>query len=251
MHNDCLHTGPLFNDYNTVGWTTTHASVHKAIVFHHSHVMVREQRYHHVHMNAVLSALAVRVPLKEAAVVEFARLVEEAGGESACQRGFVPTNEQTEGEETAQGNVVEAMQTRRSRSHMDVELQLSNSVSGERLSSGASLADIAAGTRAPTNTPNRTTDSPRSPANKQQHNGHQAREAPTRTPLTVQRLVDLLQEEVTRNSNTALLVETGDAWFIGHKLRLTGNTWYYMQMQYGSIGWALGESNCTSCLMQQ
>lgn len=36
----------------------------------------------------------------------------------------------------------------------------------------------------------------------------------------------------------SLVVETGDSWFNGQKLRLPAGVRYHFQMQYGSIGWA-------------
>eukprot|EP01035_Chromulina_nebulosa_P020969 gene20969-27174_t len=39
---------------------------------------------------------------------------------------------------------------------------------------------------------------------------------------------------------THLLVETGDAWFLGQQFHLPVSTFYHMQMQYGSIGWSVG-----------
>lgn len=39
---------------------------------------------------------------------------------------------------------------------------------------------------------------------------------------------------------TELLVETGDSWFIGQYMKLPAGAHYHMQMQYGSIGWAVG-----------
>jgi TPP-dependent 2-oxoacid decarboxylase len=36
------------------------------------------------------------------------------------------------------------------------------------------------------------------------------------------------------------VVETGDSWFNGQKLRLPDGAVYHSQMQYGSIGWAVG-----------
>lgn len=47
-----------------------------------------------------------------------------------------------------------------------------------------------------------------------------------------------LQRLVT--PQTAVLVESGDAWFIGQKLHLARGATYHMQMMYGSIGWSVG-----------
>eukprot|EP00741_Cyanophora_paradoxa_P001692 tig00000498_g1642.t1 len=38
----------------------------------------------------------------------------------------------------------------------------------------------------------------------------------------------------------SLLVETGDSWFWGQKLKLPDGATYEFQMQYGSIGWSVG-----------
>jgi len=42
------------------------------------------------------------------------------------------------------------------------------------------------------------------------------------------------------NKDSAVLVETGDAWFNGQKLSLPNGVPYEFQMQYGSIGWSVG-----------
>ena len=42
------------------------------------------------------------------------------------------------------------------------------------------------------------------------------------------------------DANTDLVVETGDSWFNGQKLRLPAGAGYHFQMQYGSIGWCTG-----------
>ena len=39
---------------------------------------------------------------------------------------------------------------------------------------------------------------------------------------------------------TQLVIETGDSWFNGQKLHLPEGVDYHVQMQYGSIGWAVG-----------
>lgn len=42
------------------------------------------------------------------------------------------------------------------------------------------------------------------------------------------------------DENSTLLVETGDAWFIGQNTKLPDGCKYNVQMQYGSIGWSVG-----------
>lgn len=59
-------------------------------------------------------------------------------------------------------------------------------------------------------------------------------------PLTVQGIVDALQTDLSRNPSTALLVDVGDAWFIGHKVKLAAQSTFYMQLHYASLGWAMG-----------
>jgi pyruvate decarboxylase len=39
---------------------------------------------------------------------------------------------------------------------------------------------------------------------------------------------------------TSLIVEAGDSWFFGQRMKLPYGAKYYWQMQYGSIGWATG-----------
>mmetsp|Transcript_24963 Transcript_24963/g.50100 ORF Transcript_24963/g.50100 Transcript_24963/m.50100 type:complete len:583 (+) Transcript_24963:80-1828(+) len=60
-------------------------------------------------------------------------------------------------------------------------------------------------------------------------------------PLNLRFLLHQLQNVVDRNVS-AVVVETGDAWFMGQKLRLPVGVRYHVQMQYGSCGWALGAS---------
>ncbi len=48
------------------------------------------------------------------------------------------------------------------------------------------------------------------------------------------------QVQLLIDSHTDLVVETGDSWFNGQKLRLPAGASYHFQMQYGSIGWATG-----------
>lgn len=39
------------------------------------------------------------------------------------------------------------------------------------------------------------------------------------------------------SDSTALILETGDSWFQGQRMRLPQGCNYEFQMQYGSIGW--------------
>eukprot|EP01041_Mallomonas_annulata_P000847 gene847-1648_t len=48
------------------------------------------------------------------------------------------------------------------------------------------------------------------------------------------------QVQNTLTSDTELLVETGDSWFIGQRMSLPDGANYHIQMQYGSIGWSVG-----------
>ena len=48
-----------------------------------------------------------------------------------------------------------------------------------------------------------------------------------------------VQQYLTPTS--ALLVETGDCWFIGQQLVLPDGAKFHVQMQYGSIGWSVGK----------
>ncbi|GAA6614636.1 thiamine pyrophosphate-binding protein [Scytonema sp. NUACC26] len=57
-------------------------------------------------------------------------------------------------------------------------------------------------------------------------------------PLTTRVIREQVQTILTDNS--ALLVETGDSWFNGQKITLPDGCLYEFQMQYGSIGWAVG-----------
>jgi pyruvate decarboxylase len=61
---------------------------------------------------------------------------------------------------------------------------------------------------------------------------------PTNEPLTTRSLVRTVQSIL--NQNSAVLVETGDSWFNGQKLKLPHGVPYEFQMQYGSIGWSVG-----------
>ncbi len=58
------------------------------------------------------------------------------------------------------------------------------------------------------------------------------------TPLSLKELRRQVQALVS--SETDVVVETGDSWFNGQKLRLPAGARYFFQMQYGSIGWATG-----------
>jgi pyruvate decarboxylase len=57
---------------------------------------------------------------------------------------------------------------------------------------------------------------------------------PLKMKVLKNRIEGLLTEQ------TALLVETGDSWFNGQKMKLPGGCGYEFQMQYGSIGWSVG-----------
>lgn len=46
--------------------------------------------------------------------------------------------------------------------------------------------------------------------------------------------------EKSLTADSALMTETGDSWFIGQRMGLPDGAKYLMQMQYGSIGWAVG-----------
>jgi indolepyruvate decarboxylase len=41
------------------------------------------------------------------------------------------------------------------------------------------------------------------------------------------------------NADTTLIAETGDSWFNGMALKLPGGTRFEIEMQWGSIGWAV------------
>ena len=57
-------------------------------------------------------------------------------------------------------------------------------------------------------------------------------------PLTLQFISGQIQSHL--NSESSLVIETGDCWFIGQNLQLPAGSIYHVQMQYGSIGWAVG-----------
>ncbi|KAL4558384.1 hypothetical protein LXL04_036583 [Taraxacum kok-saghyz] len=57
-------------------------------------------------------------------------------------------------------------------------------------------------------------------------------------PLRVNIMFQHIQKMLT--ADTAVLAETGDSWFNCQKLKLPDGCGYEFQMQYGSIGWAVG-----------
>eukprot|EP00271_Cylindrocystis_brebissonii_P013513 TRINITY_DN3337_c0_g1_i1.p1 TRINITY_DN3337_c0_g1~~TRINITY_DN3337_c0_g1_i1.p1 ORF type:complete len:570 (+),score=102.66 TRINITY_DN3337_c0_g1_i1:282-1991(+) len=59
-------------------------------------------------------------------------------------------------------------------------------------------------------------------------------DAPLRTNVLFQHIQGMLSEK------TAVIAETGDSWFNCQKLKLPKGCGYEFQMQYGSIGWAVG-----------
>jgi len=61
---------------------------------------------------------------------------------------------------------------------------------------------------------------------------------PSDEPLSTRAVLRTVQGVL--NKDSAVLVETGDAWFNGQKLRLPNGVPYEFQMQYGSIGWSVG-----------
>jgi pyruvate decarboxylase len=56
--------------------------------------------------------------------------------------------------------------------------------------------------------------------------------------LSLRYIQQTIQQSLT--SNTTLVVETGDSWFIGQSFKLPEGCKYHVQMQYGSIGWSVG-----------
>lgn len=56
--------------------------------------------------------------------------------------------------------------------------------------------------------------------------------------LSLRFLKSTIEKSLT--SDTTLVVETGDSWFIGQSLKLPEGAKYNVQMQYGSIGWSVG-----------
>lgn len=57
-------------------------------------------------------------------------------------------------------------------------------------------------------------------------------------PLSLRFMHDTIQKSLT--SDTTLVIETGDSWFIGQSFKLPDGAKYHVQMQYGSIGWSVG-----------
>ncbi len=57
-------------------------------------------------------------------------------------------------------------------------------------------------------------------------------------PITTRQLFARIQQML--DSNSVLITETGDSWFNGMKLKLPEGSRFEIQMQYGSIGWAVG-----------
>lgn len=68
-----------------------------------------------------------------------------------------------------------------------------------------------------------------------------AKEQSPEAPLSLRFLLQHLQSVVAQHTSS-VVVETGDAWFLGQKLKLPDGVKYLVQMQYGSCGWALGAS---------
>lgn len=60
----------------------------------------------------------------------------------------------------------------------------------------------------------------------------------SKEPLKLSEFRRQLQEYLS--TDTSLVVETGDSWFIGQFLKLPEGCRYHVQMQYGSIGWSVG-----------
>mmetsp|Transcript_10882 Transcript_10882/g.19058 ORF Transcript_10882/g.19058 Transcript_10882/m.19058 type:complete len:575 (+) Transcript_10882:67-1791(+) len=58
------------------------------------------------------------------------------------------------------------------------------------------------------------------------------------SPLQTKQLRHAIQQMLT--SSFAVIAETGDSWFQGQKFNLPDGCKYEFQMQYGSIGWAVG-----------
>lgn len=57
-------------------------------------------------------------------------------------------------------------------------------------------------------------------------------------PLLTRRVAKRIERMLT--PDMALLVETGDSWFNGIKMKLPDGASFEIQMQYGSIGWSVG-----------
>lgn len=62
--------------------------------------------------------------------------------------------------------------------------------------------------------------------------------APATERLTLREFRRQVQEMLTGEHD--LIVETGDSWFNGQKLKLPDGATYNFQCQYGSIGWSVG-----------
>ncbi len=63
---------------------------------------------------------------------------------------------------------------------------------------------------------------------------HFANDVPLNRRILMQQIQGILTED------NALIVETGDSWFNGQRLKLPPGCAYEFQMQYGSIGWSVG-----------
>eukprot|EP00607_Mallomonas_marina_P005804 CAMPEP_0182437014 /NCGR_PEP_ID=MMETSP1167-20130531/84753_1 /TAXON_ID=2988 /ORGANISM="Mallomonas Sp, Strain CCMP3275" /LENGTH=606 /DNA_ID=CAMNT_0024629769 /DNA_START=25 /DNA_END=1845 /DNA_ORIENTATION=+ len=61
---------------------------------------------------------------------------------------------------------------------------------------------------------------------------------PPNLPLTLKEFRRQVQEMLTDKHD--LIIETGDSWFNGQKLKLPDGCTYNFQCQYGSIGWSVG-----------
>lgn len=59
-------------------------------------------------------------------------------------------------------------------------------------------------------------------------------------PLSLDFFQEEIQLAVGSGKYCAVVAETGDSWFIAEKLKIPPETQFHVQMQYGSIGWALG-----------
>ena len=73
--------------------------------------------------------------------------------------------------------------------------------------------------------------------------GNKTAQTPTAesgSPLTRAEMVSLIERDP--DEKTTLLVETGDAWFNGMYMRLPKGASFEIEMQYGSIGWAVAAS---------
>lgn len=56
--------------------------------------------------------------------------------------------------------------------------------------------------------------------------------------LSLRYMSQVVEKSLT--SNTSLVIETGDSWFVGQNLHIPDGMNYHVQMQYGSIGWSVG-----------